>query len=195
MKIAIISDIHDNTHNLVMFFEQIQKYNPEKIIFLWDFASAAIAWLLCSSTIPVFAIWGNNDGDKSLITRFSLKPDSNMELWFDVIDSIELDNRKIFLSHYPLPAKSIAKSWDYDAVFYWHNHEKYKEKINDCLLLNPWEVWAYKTWTWTFAIYDTQTNDAEIIEIKNTITTNTKESQEKFKEIKYEFNKQAGHKN
>jgi predicted phosphodiesterase len=37
MKIAIISDIHDNAHNLVMFFEQVKKYNVEKIIFLGDF--------------------------------------------------------------------------------------------------------------------------------------------------------------
>lgn len=29
MKIAIISDIHDNSHNTVMFFEQVKKYNQE----------------------------------------------------------------------------------------------------------------------------------------------------------------------
>jgi predicted phosphodiesterase len=34
MKIAIISDIHDNAHNLVMAFEQIKPYNVKEIIFL-----------------------------------------------------------------------------------------------------------------------------------------------------------------
>jgi predicted phosphodiesterase len=176
-----------------MFFEQVKKYNVEKIIFLGDFTWAAISRLLCASPIPVYSIWWNNDWDKSLITKFSLKEDSNMEVWFDTFDKIELDNRKIFLSHYPMLANPMARSWDFDAVFYWHNHEKHKSKINNCLVINPWEVWAYKTWIATFAIYNTRTNDAEIIEIENSITTNTIESQNKFKEIKFEFNKQKWH--
>jgi len=66
--------------------------------------------LLCASPIPVFAIWGNNDGDKTLITKFSLGEKSNLEIGFDVFDTIELDSRKIFLSHYPMLAKSMARS-------------------------------------------------------------------------------------
>lgn len=194
MKIAIISDIHDNAHNLVMFYEQIKNQNIEKILFLWDYCWWGIWVLLANSPIPVFAIWWNNDWDKSLITKFALKESSNLEVWFDTFDSIEINNRKIFLSHYPMIAKPIAKSWDYDAVFYWHNHIKHKELINDCLVLNPWEVWAYKTWEWTYAIYDTNSNTAEIIEIKDSITTNTNKSQERFKELKFEFSKQKWHK-
>ncbi len=183
MKVAIISDIHDNAHNLVMALEQIISYDVEKIIFLGDFVGAAIAKLLCSSPIPVFAIWGNNDGDKSLITKFSLKEGSNLEVGFDTFDILEIDNRKIFLSHYPILAKPMAKSKEFDACFYGHNHSKYKEKIDACLLLNPGEIGGYKTGGATFAIYNTKTNDAEIIEVKNTITANTLESQKKFKEI------------
>ncbi len=43
MKIVIISDIYDNAHNLVMAFNQIENHNIEKILFLGDFAGAAIA--------------------------------------------------------------------------------------------------------------------------------------------------------
>jgi hypothetical protein len=42
-------------------------------------------------------------------------------------------------------------------------------------------------------VYDTDTNDAEIIEIENSITTNTQESKDKFEEIGYVFNKLKGH--
>jgi uncharacterized protein len=59
MKIAIISDVHDNAHNLVQALEAIYERDVEKIIFLGDFAGAAIANLLVSSKVPVFAIWGN----------------------------------------------------------------------------------------------------------------------------------------
>jgi len=195
MKIVIIADIHDNAHNLVMAFKKIYSYRDiDEIIFLGDFVGAAIAGLLCSSIIPVFAIWGNNDGDKALITKFANKDDSNLEIGFDVFDILELDNRKIFLSHYPLLAKPMAKSGEFDAVFYGHNHLKNKEVIGECLVLNPGEIGAYKTGIASFAIYDTKTNDAEIIEIEGSITTNTEESQKMFKEIEYEFNKQKGHK-
>ena len=195
MLIAIISDIHDNAHNLVLALDKIYATkNIEKIIFLGDFVGAAISGMLCSSSIPVYAIWGNNDGDKSLITKFSLKEGSNLEVGFDTFDIIELDNRKIFLSHYPLLAKPMARSGDFDAVFYGHNHLKHKERINDCLVLNPGEIGAYKTCKATFAIYDTKTNDAEIIELEGDITANSEQSRKRFKEISYEFNKQKGHK-
>lgn len=193
MKIAIISDIHDNAHNIIMALNQIKNFNIEEIVFLWDFCWATIAGILCASPIKIRAIWGNNDGDKSLITKLSLKEWSNLEMGFDVFDIIEIDNRKLFLSHYPLLAKSMAKSWDFDAVFYGHNHLKNKEFIWDCLVVNPGEIGAYKTGIATFAIYDTKNNDAEIIEIENSITTNTPEAQEKFKEIEYKFNKQKWH--
>ncbi len=193
MKIAVIADIHDNAHNLVMALDQIKNHNVEEIIFLWDFCGAAIAWILCASPVKVRAIWWNNDWDKSLITKFSLKEWSRLEIGFDVFDTIEIDNRKIFLSHYPMLAKSMGKSWDFDAVFYGHNHLQNKEFIWDCLVMNPGEIGAYKTWISNFAIYDTKTNDAEIIKVNNSITTNTQESQAKFKEIEYTFNKQKGH--
>ncbi len=193
MKIAIIADVHDNAHNLVLALDKINSYkNIKKILFLGDFAGAAIANLLCSSPIPVFAIWGNNDGDKSLITKFSLEKDSNLEVSFETYDIIEIDKRKIFLTHFPILAKPMAKSKEFDAVFYGHNHTKNKEKIGKCLVVNPGEIGAYKTGNPSFAIYDTKTNDAEIIEFSG-ITTNTKESQKKFKEIEFEFNKQKGH--
>ena len=194
MKIAIISDVHDNAHNLVLTLEQIYKTDAERIIFFGDFVGAAIAGLLVKSKLPVYAIWGNNDGDKSLITKFSFGEGSNLEIGLDIFDEIEIEDRKLFLTHYPLIAKSMAKSGNYDAVFYGHNHLKNKEKIGECLLLNPGEIGAYKTAECTFAIYNTKTNDAEIILVEGTLTTNTEESKKKFEEINYEFNRLKGHK-
>jgi predicted phosphodiesterase len=42
---------------------------------------------------------------------------------------------------------------------------KSKERIGECLVLNPGEVGAYKTGIGSYAIYNTETNDAEIFEI------------------------------
>jgi len=194
MKIAIISDIHENFHNIVLFLKQVQKFDVKKIIFLGDFINNGIAKILANSDIPVIAIWGNNDGDKIAITKTSLSRQSNMTVGFDTYDFLEIDNRKIFITHYPLLAKPMAKSGEFDAVFYGHNHKKNMDKINNCIIVNPGEISAHRTGNATFAIYDTKTNNAEIIEIKETISTKTKEAIEHLEKMKFSFSKSKTHK-
>ena len=185
MKVAIIADIHDNAHNTVLALEEIHKHKVSRIFFLGDFVGAAISLILTSSAIPIYAIWGNNDGHKSLITKFSLEKGSNLEVGFDTFDTIQVGKRNVFLSHYPLLAKSMAKSGDYSAVFYGHNHMKKMELVDKCLVLNPGEIGAYKTGIASYAIYDTVKNDAEIKIIKDSITTNTEVSKKKFEKMKF----------
>ena len=194
MKIAIISDIHENFHNLVLFLKQVKKYDVKKIIFLGDFMNNGIAKTLASSDIPVIAIWGNNDGDKVAITKTSLSEQSNMTVGFDTYDFLEIDSRKIFITHYPLLAKPMAKSGEFDAVFYGHDHKKNMDKINNCIIVNPGEISAHKTGIASFAIYDTKANNAEIIEIKNTVSTKTKEATEHLEKMKFTFSKSKTHK-
>jgi len=68
MKIAIISDIHENFHNLILALQEIEKHDIEQIICLGDLMNAGIAKILATQKIPVFMIWGNNDGEKVDIT-------------------------------------------------------------------------------------------------------------------------------
>lgn len=193
MKIAIISDIHENFHNLAMFFNEIKKHEIEQILFLGDFMNNGIAKTLAHSNIPVFAVWGNNDGDKVAITKTSMSENSNLTMSFDTFDIIEIDNRKIFLTHYPLLAKPMAKSGDFDAVFYGHNHQKNIDKINNCIIANPGELSAHKTGIASFAIYDTKTNEVEIIDLQDTITTKTEQAKNHLKNINFKFSKTKTH--
>ncbi len=189
MKIGVISDIHDNVHNLVLALnELINNHKVGQIIFLGDFVGAAISRILKSAPVPVFAIWGNNDGDHYIITKISMSEGSNLTMSFEVFDTVEFDNRKIFLSHYPMLAMPMAKSGDFDAVFYGHNHLKHMEKVGDCLVLNPGEIAAYKTGIASYAVYDTDTNSAEIFELESGISTNTDVSKKEFEKIKFAWN-------
>jgi len=163
MKIAIVSDVHENAHNLVVALEECQKLKVEKILFLGDFINNGVAKIFAASPIPTFAIRGNNDGDKVAITKTSLAEGSNLEVGFDVFDSLVIDEKRIFISHYPTLAKPMAKSWDFDAIFYGHDHKHNIDKINDCIIVNPWELGAHKFGKSSFAIYDTKTNTAEIV--------------------------------
>jgi uncharacterized protein len=187
MKIAIISDIHENFHNLILFLKKVKDFDVQKIIFLGDFMNNGIAKTLASSDIPVISIWGNNDGDRVAITKTALSKESNLTVGFDTFDFLEIDNRKIFITHYPLLAKPMAKSGDFDAVFYGHDHKKNIDRVNNCIIVNPGEISAHTTGNASFALYDTKNNEAEIIEIKETVSTKTKEATEHLENMKFRF--------
>lgn len=193
MKVAIISDIHENFHNLTLFFESIQQENVEKIICLGDLINPGIAKILSRCGIPVYAIWGNNDWDRVAITKIALAEGSGLEVGFDTFDCIELGGRKIFLTHYPMLANPMAKSGDFDAVFYGHNHLYHIDHINDCLIVNPGELSAHQTYKATFAIYDTQSNQAEIITLEDAVSVSSEKSEAFIKSLSFDSWKSKSH--
>jgi hypothetical protein len=77
---------------------------------------------------------------------------------------LELGGCRIAVNHYPHIARPLAESGDYDAVFYGHDHTALVERVGDCLLLNPGEVMG-RFGRSTFAWYDTETGEADIVEV------------------------------
>ena len=173
MKIAIISDIHENFHNLILALQEMGTHNIQQIICLGDLMNSGIAKLLATQAIPVFMIWGNNDGEKVEITLAAKRAQSKLTVSTKVYDFLELGGRKIFISHYEDLAEPMAKSGAYDAVFYGHTHIAQKAQIKDCWVVNPGEISAGKTKKATFAIYDTVENEVEMITLKASITLKT----------------------
>ena len=163
MKIAIISDIHENVKNLNVVLDEIREQEVERILCLGDLINPGVAKILASFEIPTFAVWGNNDGDKVMTTKISLGEGSNLRMGNSTYDFVEFEGRKIFLTHHDDIAVSMAKSGDFDAVFYGHNHEAKKEMVGKCLVLNPGEISTHKTGKLSFAVYDMEANDGEII--------------------------------
>ncbi len=170
MLVAVISDIHENFHNLILSLEDMNAKGIEKILCLGDLMNAGIAKILAAQEIPTYMIWGNNDGEKVDIMRASYREDSNLEVSLNTYDFLEIEDRLIFISHYNDLAAPMAQSGLYDAVFYGHNHLQKKETVNDTLMVNPGELCAQKTGVCTYAVYNTETNDAEIITIENSIS-------------------------
>lgn len=170
MQIAVISDIHENFHNLILAMKESKKRNIDYIICLGDLMNAGIAKILSIQDVPTYLIWGNNDGEKVEIVKASFTSNSQLTVGINVYDFLELDGRKLFISHYDDLAIPMAKSGDFDAVFYGHNHIQKTETINDTLVVNPGELCAQKTGKSTMAFYDTKTNSVEIVELEGSIT-------------------------
>jgi len=184
MKILIISDIHENFDNLARVLEKIPELWVEMIFCLWDLINGWIARMIASQEIPTHLVWWNNDGTRVAITKKFIEANNESTVSNECFDSCVVWWRKIFLTHYPLLARSIAKSWDYDAIFYGHDHFKYNENVEDCLLFNPWEISAHKTGMCTFWVYDSGTNTAEFYEIENPSSVKTEISDNFIKNLR-----------
>lgn len=184
MKILVISDIHENFDNLSRVLEKIPELWVEIIFCLWDLINGWIARMIASQDIPTHLVWWNNDGTRVAITKKFIEANNGSMVSNECFDTCQVWWRKLFLTHYPLLAQSIAKSWDYDAVFYGHDHEKFNDTYQNCLIFNPGEISAHKTQTCTFWVYDTETNSAELYEISNPSSIKTEISADFMKNLK-----------
>ena len=99
MKIAVISDIHENFHNLILTLEEINKKSSDYIICLGDLMNTGVAKILAIQEIPVYMIWGNNDGEKVEIMKTSFRENSNLKVSLNVYDFLDLGEKKIFITH------------------------------------------------------------------------------------------------
>jgi len=166
MKVAIFSDSHDNMHNVILAYQKAKKLGAERIIFLGDLNAPFMIKLFKKFDMPVHCIWGNNEGDRAMNIKFS--EGSKITYASSTHDETEIDGKKIFLTHYPSLVDQAVKSGMYDAVFYGHNHTKFKEKKQNVLILNPGALFGSPEII-SFAIYDSEKNDAEIIELDGVV--------------------------
>lgn len=158
MKIAILSDVHDNIWNLEKASKQTKEMGCEAIIFCGDFGGPPTAEKLVESNLPLYAVFGNIDGAVQEITSMT----NERFILFKVFGEFELGNRKIGLCHYPELAEGLASTGKYDAVFHGHTHTSRVEKIGKTFLVNPGEIAGFKNEP-SFGVYDTETNEVKII--------------------------------
>ena len=163
MKIAILSDIHDNVWNLASALAGMQ--HTEAMICCGDLCSPFIVGLLAEGfrDRPIHIVFGNNDGDLFRITQNASKfPHVHLHGAFY---KGEIGGKRIAINHYPDIALAIAAAGKHDVVCYGHNHAFKVEKMGNTLTINPGAVMGYDPLNQsdipsTFVIYDTETHQA-----------------------------------
>ena len=157
MKIAIISDSHDNLANL----KKVASWtNHEKISLILHCGDVCNQDTL-NQIRKIF------DGEVKFVQ-------GNMELHsenFPEVGEAKAGNKKIAFVHKPEPAQKLAESGDYDLVFYGHTHKPWEEKVpalrslgeakGNCRLVNPGNV-AGTFYKATFAVYDSEIDKLEL---------------------------------
>lgn len=156
MKIAIVSDTHNNWANFKKAIEWIKKENIQLILHCGDICSQETiddAKKLFGNEIKF--VKGNADYDMPDLPDF-------MELDVEGASAeASAARRKIAFTHFPVEAKKMAQSKKYDVVFYGHTHRPWDEKVGACHMINPGEL-AGQFYKPTFAVYDTATEKLEL---------------------------------
>jgi len=146
MKIAVVSDTHNNLANFKKAIDWIKKEKIQLILHCGDISSR--------ETIDEAKKYFNGD------IKF-VKGNADWDM--DLPDKMELEfgGKKIAFAHFPDMAKKLAQSGKFDAVFYGHTHRPWDEKVGECHMINPGEL-AGQFYKPTFAVYDSVTGVLEL---------------------------------
>ncbi|HUI71218.1 MAG TPA: metallophosphoesterase [Spirochaetia bacterium] len=163
MKIGVISDSHDNLANVRKAVEVFSTSGVEAIIHGGDFCSPFVIPEFKSFAdrgVRMHAVFGNNDGDRVLLTRrgegFCTFADGSL--------TVTLGGKRIVAIHYPDLAEDLFRGGAYDLVIYGHDHSVRVEG-GAKKLLNPGTSSGYLAGRATVAVVETQGMDVQIVTI------------------------------
>lgn len=157
MKLAVMSDSHDNIWNLRQALSMIRKEHAELIIHCGDFVAPFMLKELEKSEIPVYGVLGNNDGSGFLLAKTAFAELSRITL-FEIVGHVDAQGFSVCFTHQRVVAEALAVTSRYDLVCYGHSHVYNLENIGKTLLLNPGEIMG-KEGCPGFCIVDTQTRN------------------------------------
>lgn len=167
MKIAIISDIHNNEANLKKVLDYCGREKIKTIICCGDLASKeTLDFLYDNFSGTVHYTFGNMDEGqlRNVITWTSDVQNYRNIMIYKNFGETEIEGRKIAFVHFPSVARKLCESGKYDFVFHGHTHKPWEEIISSCKMLNPGNV-AGEIYPPTFAIWETKDDKFSLIRI------------------------------
>jgi len=161
MKLGVLSDTHDRVptfrHAMALFRER----QVEAILHAGDFVAPFAAKLLTAdhAPAPVYAIFGNNDGERGGLSK-------TLPQLQDGPLRVELGGRTIVMHHYLdwLSDQDVAGA---DIVISGHDHTVHTEHRDGRLYLNPGECCGWVVGRCTAAILETETLEPEIVDVSS----------------------------
>jgi hypothetical protein len=163
MKIGVLSDTHDNLANIRKAVDLFSKKGVEVVLHCGDFCSPFTLPLfrpLVEKGVKMHAVFGNNDGDKVLLTRRG----EGVCAFNDGAAILTVGGRRIVMMHYPDVAGDLLHAGTFDLVIHGHDH-KARVEGGENKLLNPGTCSGYLADRATVALVDTESLGVELVEL------------------------------
>jgi uncharacterized protein len=162
MKVAIVSDIHDNVPKLQQALQRCRQ--ADVLLCCGDFCSPFVSKELGAGFGgPIHAVFGNNDGDRFRLVKVAA-PFPQLQFHGEYAE-LDLEGRRFSVNHFDNIGRAIAKGKQFDVVCFGHNHQFEISSVGPTLVINPGEIYGGLTGHSTFVVYDTTTGSAERVEL------------------------------
>jgi len=162
MKIAVLSDIHDNLNALARAFDAAK--TCDVVICCGDLNSPFVIKALGTGfERPIHIVFGNNDADRYRITLVASEF-SHIHLHGEYVELV-FDGIRFAVNHFDNIGRALAAGGNFDVVCFGHNHRHEILKQGRTLLLNPGEIYGRLSGRSTFAVFDTATREAALVEL------------------------------
>jgi putative phosphoesterase len=161
MLIGVLSDSHDHLPNIAKAVRAFTERKIGALLHAGDLCSPFVfreLRELTSLSPRMYAVFGNNDGDRVLLTNKG----GRFCVFRDGVHTLELEGRRIVMMHYPDVAESLYRSGDFDLVIYGHNHQARVEGT-ERILLNPGTCAGYLADQASVATVNLETLEVELI--------------------------------
>ena len=167
MKVAVVSDTHDNLEAINKIIKKLQDLKIKIVVHLGDYVAPFS--LRKFSGFELYGVFGNNDGEKIMLKKIAEEEGFKIE---DAPFEFEIGGKKFVIIHGVGSIEktkswsySLAKSGNYDYVLYGHTHRVDVKKVGNTIVMNPGEACGYLTGKRTFAFLDVDTGKIEIIDM------------------------------
>jgi putative phosphoesterase len=161
MRLAVLSDIHDNIWKLRAALAALQ--DADVLLCCGDLCSPFVIHQLARGfPRDIHLVFGNNDADTFRITRNAAAyPRVHLHgEW--MVQSF--GGRRVAMNHFDFLAGPLAASGQFDAVFFGHNHVHEIRREGGTLAVNPGAIMGARPTAQggivdvdaTFVIYDTE---------------------------------------
>lgn len=161
MKLVVCSDLHDNLWVLEQAL--LGMVGADALIFCGDLcAPFSLKALAEGFPGPIHVVWGNNDGDKWLMTEIAHQV-GHVTLHGEIAE-LDFNGFRVAAVHYPRIGRALARSGLYDLTCYGHDHLQHYERVGNALLLNPGELMG-RFGRVTYALVNTESRQVQVVEV------------------------------
>lgn len=162
-RVAILSDSHDQIANLRAAVDWCGSNDIDLIIHCGDLISPFMLAELAVFNGDVHLIYGNNGGDRHLISSRCGTVFTNITHHGELA-SFTIFGRKFGVVHSPETARGLATLGTYDIVCCGHSHEQVIEQLPTTLLINPGHLLGENEQT-GFTVLDCTTLETQRIHV------------------------------
>ncbi len=145
MRIAVISDTHDNTLSIVWIIEYLNEHQIPVAFHAGDIINPGILFRFGDHyTGHLHFVFGNNDGEQKIVVERVAKY-QNMTCHGDLMD-FTLENKRIFMNHYSDISEPMAQSGQFDMCIGGHDHQYRVKQFGKSVFINPGNTVTKDKW-------------------------------------------------